>query len=166
MPGPSSPFAARWRRQVLRGFVTACIAIFVAGAVAFAYWRTIGSGSASAVTGTLGSPTIQALTGGDAPVTALLPGGTSDVVLRVNNPNAYSLTITGIAQNGTITASGSLGTCTTTGVTTTFPSSPSIAVASGSHLIDLSAAAAMSTAPQNGCQGATFAIPVSVTFTK
>jgi hypothetical protein len=151
---------------MVRGLVAVCLALGVATTAAFAYWRAFGSGSASAVTGTLGTPTIQALTGGDTPSTALLPGGTSDVVLRVNNPNSYTLTITGITQNGSITASGGIGACTTTGVSTTFPSSPSIAVTSGSHFIDLAAAAAMSTASSSGCQGATFQIPVSVTFSK
>jgi hypothetical protein len=138
--------------------------LIIGATAAFAYWRTFGSGSASAVTSALGTPTIQALAGGDAPTTSLLPGATSDVVLRVNNPNAYTLTITGIAQNGAITTTA--GACTTTGVSTSFPSSPSIAVPNGTHLIDVSGAAAMSTASSNGCQGAMFNVPVSVTFAK
>jgi hypothetical protein len=151
---------------VLRAAALTGVVLLVAATAAFAYWRAFGSGSAAAVTGTLGTPTVLALTGGDTPTTALFPGSTGDVVLRVSNPNAYTLTITGISQNGAITATAGIGTCTTTGVSTSFPSSPSIAVASGSHLIDLAGAAVMSTASQNGCQGATFHIPVSLTFSK
>ena len=59
------------------------------------------------------------------------------MVLRLNNTNSFPITVTAIALNGTITATGGIGTCATTGVSITFPSSPSINVASGSHLIDL-----------------------------
>jgi hypothetical protein len=134
--------------------------------VAFAYWALSGAGSASAASSSLGAVTVAAFTGGDAPSTSLLPGGSSDVVLRLNNTNSFPITVTAIALNGTIVATGGIGTCATTGVSVTFPSSPSINVASGSHLIDLSGAAAMSLASQTGCQGATFDIPVSISFQK
>jgi hypothetical protein len=142
------------------------VLLVVTGGAAFAYWRTVGSGSGSGATTTLVSPSVVALTGGDAPTTSLLPGTSSDVVLRVSNPNSFSVTLTAITLNGSITAAGGLGTCATTGVTANFPSSPSIAVAAGSHLIDLPGAAAMSLASDNGCQGATFHLPVSLTFTR
>jgi hypothetical protein len=111
-------------------------------------------------------PTVQAFSGGDAPTSALIPGGTADVIVRINNPNSYSVTLTGISANGSITAAGGIGTCTTTGVSTTFPSSPALVVAPGSHLIHLASSVSMSDAAQSGCQGATFEIPVSVTFSK
>jgi hypothetical protein len=134
--------------------------------VAFAYWALIGSGSASAASGAFGPVTVAAFSGGDAPTSALAPGGSSDVVLRVNNANAFPIVLTAVALNGTITASGGIGTCTTTGVTVNFPSNPSITVPGGSHLIDLAGAASMNLTAQNGCQGATFHIPVSITFQK
>jgi hypothetical protein len=143
-----------------------CMLIGGTSGVALATWHTTGAGSAGAVTGSLGTLSVVAFSGGDAPSTSLVPGGSSDVVLRVHNTNSYAVTITAISLNGTITANGGLGTCTTTGVSTTFPSSPSIVVPSGSELIDIPAAAAMSLSSTSGCQGAKFDIPVSVTFQK
>jgi len=144
----------------------ACIVLGGTGGAAYAYWNTLGSGSAAATTGNVSAVSVAAFTGGDAPNTALIPGGSSDVVVRINNTNAFALTMSAISLNGSVTASGGTGTCTTTGVTITFPGSPSITVPAGSHLIDLPGTAAMSTASQNGCQGATFQIPVSVTLKK
>jgi hypothetical protein len=141
-------------------------ALMTMAGAAFAYWELIGSGSASAASGSLGSLAVTAFSGGDAPSSSLLPGGSSDVVLRLNNTNAFAVTVTGISLNGTISATGGLGTCTTPGVTVTFPSTPSIVVTTGSHLIDLSGAASLSLTAPNGCQGATFEIPVLITYQK
>lgn len=132
--------------------------------VAYAYVATIGSGTGTASTGTMQTVTVTALVGGDAPTSKLYPGGpAADVILRVNNPNSFTVQITGVAANGTITADSGHAGCTTTGVTFTAPSNPSITVSSGSSLVHLSAAASMSTASVSACQGATFSIPVAVT---
>jgi hypothetical protein len=163
------PLRSSSGRSHRRIFSVLGLVLFVLGTTAgaaFAYARTFGTGSASASTGSMAAVSIVAFTGGDAPTTSLLPGGSSDVVLRVSNPNAYGVTLTAISLNGTITAVGGIGTCTTTGVSTTFPSSPSIAAATGSHLIDLTGAASMSLASQSGCQGAVFHIPISANFQK
>ena len=133
---------------------------------AFAYWNGSGIGTAAAATGAVAAPSVVALVGGDAPSSALLPGGASDVILRINNPNPYALVLTAISANGSIVVSGASGTCTSSGVSTNFPSSPAIAVAAGSSLVDLPGAALMSLGSQSGCQGATFTIPVSVSFQK
>jgi hypothetical protein len=109
---------------------------------------------------------VTAFTGGDSPSSSLLPGGSSDVVLRINNANSYLVTLTAISLNGSISAAGGIGTCSTPGVSTNFPSSPSIAVPAGSTLLHLSGAAAMSAGSSSGCQGATFTIPVNVSFQK
>jgi hypothetical protein len=163
--GPPS-VARRGLRRAGRVLALGGVVLGVAAGSAFAYWRVNGTGGAAVSAGTLSAPTVQAFVGGDAPTSSLLPGGTSDVIVRVNNPNAYQITMTGISLNGTISAVGGIGTCTTTGVTTTFPSSLSVTVAAGSHLIDVSAAASMSDASPSGCQGATFEIPVAATFAK
>jgi hypothetical protein len=134
------------------------------GGVAFAKWNSHGSGSGSGTTGTLAAVSVVALTGG--PTASLLPGGSSDVVLRVRNTNSFGVLLTSISisSGGTITASN--GACTFSGVTITFPSSPSISVPAGSSTVDLAGAASMSLASQNACQGNTFTFPVTVTFQK
>jgi hypothetical protein len=144
------------------------LAIIVVGpsGAAFAYWNASGAGTAAAATGTMSAPSVVAFLGGDTPSSALLPGGTSDVMLRINNPNSYPVMLTAISANGSIVASGARGTCTSPGVSTNFPSSPAISVAAGSSLIHLSGAAVMSIGSPSGCQGATFTIPVSVSFQK
>jgi P pilus assembly chaperone PapD len=114
----------------------------------------------------MATPSVVALVGGDAPNSALMPGGSSDVVLRIFNPNPYALSLTSISVNGSIAVSAASGTCTLPGVTTNFPSHPAITVPAGSSLVHLSGAALMSLGSQSGCQGATFTIPVSASFQK
>lgn len=143
-----------------------CLALGALSGTATAYWNTHGIGSASAATGTMAAISVTAFTGGDSPSSSLLPGGSSDVVLRINNANSYLVTLTAISLNGSISAAGGIGTCSTPGVSTNFPSSPSIAVPAGSTLLHLSGAAAMSAGSSSGCQGATFTIPVNVSFQK
>jgi hypothetical protein len=156
--GRTSRWCGKWLGMLLL--------VLVPSGAAFAYWTVTGIGAASANSGTISTPSVVALAGGDAPSSALLPGGTSDVILRIVNPNSYALTLTSISVNGSIAVTGATGTCTSSGVTTNFPSSPTIAVPVGSSLVHLPGAALMSLGSQSGCQGATFSIPVSVSFQK
>jgi len=143
------------------------VAMFVLGAgAAFAYFSSTGSGHGSARTGTLQTVTVSALVGGDTPSSTLLPGGpAADVVLRVNNPNAFAVTLVSVTGGpGAITGAGGTGTCTTTGVTFTNQNNLSVAIgASGTTLVHLAGAASMSASSDAGCQGATFSIPVTIT---
>ncbi len=140
--------------------------VLVPSGAAFAYWTATGTGSASAASGGIATPSVAAFAGGDTPSSALLPGGSGDVILRIINPNPYALTLTSISVNGSIVVSGSIGTCTAPGITANFPSSPTIGVPAGSSLIHLPGVALMSIGSQSGCQGASFTIPVSVSFQK
>ena len=119
-PKPLRTFCGRiWRRcWKLAGL--AALVIGPTGA-AFAYWNGSGIGTASAATGAMAAPSVVALVGGDAPSSALLPGGSSDVILRINNPNPYALVLTAISTNGSIVVSGASGTCTSSGVRPIFP---------------------------------------------
>jgi hypothetical protein len=165
-PVPLRLFRKVASRRSLMALGLTCLVIGTAVGGAFAYWNGHGPGSSSGATGTMATPSVVAFTGGDAPSNSLLPGSSSDVILRISNTNSYAVMLTAISINGSITGSGGIGTCTTTGVTTNFPTSPAIAVPAGSTLIHLSGAALMSTSSQSGCQGATFSIPVSLTFKK
>jgi hypothetical protein len=156
----------RISRRLCIIFGLVCLVLGSAGGTAFAAWTSLGSGSGTGSTGALAPVTVVAMVGGDTPTTALLPGGSSDVVLRVDNTNAYAVTLTAITQNTPITMVGNVGTCTTTGLSINFPSTPSITVPVGSTLVHVPGAASMSTASMNGCQGASFEFPVTVTFQK
>jgi hypothetical protein len=74
--------------------------------------------------------------------------------------------VTDVTGSGTITANGGIGTCTTTGVTFADQTGQTIDIAAnGSQSVTFNNAASMSNASDNGCQGATFTIPVSLSGT-
>ena len=150
------------RKRVSRklAVVTTMVALVAVGLV-YAAWTTNGTGSGYAKAGTA-----QALTTVDvsASTTATLyPGGSGDVSIRISNPNNYPVTVTGVTGSGSITPDAGHASCTTTGVTFTDQTGLTIAVpASGATTATLSGAASMSNASVNGCQGATFTIPVTL----
>lgn len=157
----------RRRSLILVLATTVALVVSLSGGVADAYWSSTGSGTGSGATGTLQPVTVTAFVGGDAPSTTLIPGGSADVILRVNNPNAYAVTLVSVSGNGTITPDAGHASCTTTGVTFANQSGLSSTIgASGTTLVDLPTAAAMGITSSNGCQGATFSIPVSITVHK
>jgi hypothetical protein len=153
----------------------AAAAICGGGGAAFGYWTSHGTGTA--VVATSGGPAtvhLIAVTGGNTASTSLSPGQTADLVLELNNPNAYPVTIVSITQTGNVSPSGGTGpgaACTgSTGNTgdTTGVSVPtqtvSLAVASGPQVVvHLPGGASMNTTSASGCQGASFQIPVTVT---
>lgn len=155
--------SGRASRRVLL-VATVVIATLIGGtSVAFAYWRSSGSGSGTGTTGTMTINVTAVLAGDSSGATTLVPGGTGDVVLRVNNPNAYSVQVSAISANGSITASNS---CSTSGITFTSPGSYSASqftLASGSNLLRLSGALGINLSVSSSCQGATFTVPVAVT---
>lgn len=143
------------------GIGVTLIALAIAGLV-YAAWTTGGSGSGYAKAGTA-----QQLTTVDvsASTTATLyPGVNGDVLIRIANPNPYPVRVTAIAGNGAITADAGHPGCVTTGVTFTNQTGLTIDIpASGQTQTTLTGAASMTNASDNGCQGATFTIPVTLT---
>ncbi|MEY2477918.1 MAG: hypothetical protein QOG87_3233 [Actinomycetota bacterium] len=138
--------------------------LLLSGGVAYAYVSAAGSGSGNATTGTMQTVTLSALVGGDAPSSQLRPGGpAADVILRLENPNPFTVQVVSVDGYGTIAADGAHSGCTTTGVTFIAPTNPNITVPAGSSLVALTGAATMSTASLSACQGATFSIPVVLT---
>jgi hypothetical protein len=151
-----------------RVIVLAAVAVFsaLATTVAYAYFSSSGTATNVATTATMQPVTVAALTGGDAPSSSLRPGGTGDVVLRIQNTNPFTVTLVSVAGGpAAITADAAHPGCTTTGVTFANQTglSASIAASPGTTLVHLPNAAAMSAASSNGCQGATFSIPVTIT---
>jgi hypothetical protein len=153
------------RRVVLLAAVTALIASLGGGA-AYAYFKSTGSGNAGGNSGTLGPVT---LTTAATPTKPLVPGGSGDVTLTINNSNTFNVSLVSVALNGTITAVGNATCSASTGVTFTpyGPPSPVITLTPGTNHVDLPAAASMSpTGSVSACQGATFSIPVEITVQK
>ena len=155
------------RKRVSRklAVLTTMAALTVVGLV-YAAWTTNGTGSGYAKAGTA-----QALSTVDVSASTsatLYPGGPAgDVKIRISNPNSYPVTVTSVNGSGTITADAGHPTCTTTGVSfTDQPVSISVPAKSGGvngeTETTLSGAASMSNASSNGCQGATFTIPVTL----
>jgi predicted ribosomally synthesized peptide with SipW-like signal peptide len=157
---PAKARRRRWGLVPVAGAVGA-LAAGLGGGGAYAYFTSHGTGTGSATAGTLQAVTVQAAT--ISPSTPLYPGVTGDVVLKVNNPNAFALSLVSVSY-GTITAVGGIGACTTTGITLNTPTNlPYTINASGTTSVDLAGAATMGSSSQTGCQGATFSIPVTIT---
>jgi len=156
------------RRRILFRYRLVSVPLIVAAIVfsaitATAYFLATGAGIGSGSTGSLQPVTVVAFSG-DTPDSTLLPGGTAtDVIVRLSNPNAYSVTLVSVTGSGPITADNGHPGCATTGVTFAGQTGLQITVPSGSSLVHLPGAASMSTASSNGCQGAIFSIPVHVT---
>ena len=128
----------------------------------YAAWTSSGTGSGYAK-----AKSAQTLTTVDvsASTTATLyPGADGDVLIKISNPNQYPVRVTSVTGNGAITADSGHAGCVTTGVTYTNQTGQTIDVpAGGTTQATLTNAAHMSNASDDGCQGATFTIPVSLT---
>ena len=163
---PAVPAGGGPRRARRTGIVTAVVltAMLSLGGLAFASWTSSGTGNSSAKASTAVAPTTTAVAGSAITTGLLYPTGTGNAVITVNNPNPYPVKVTSVAANGTVTASGGSGTCSTTGVTLTSSNPGTAVAANGSATATLAGAVAMANTSDNGCQGATFTIPVTVTI--
>jgi hypothetical protein len=130
---------------------------------AMAFFTSTGAGTGPASVGALTPVTVAALVGGDAPTTMLLPGTSADVILRIDNPNAFAVLLMNVTRSGAIIPDAGHPGCTTTGVTFTDQSGLNVLVPAGSSLVHLPAAAQMDSGSSSGCQGAAFSIPVTLT---
>lgn len=147
-------------------FLVALSLVLGSGRVAYGHWSTSGTGSANTAVPSFQTVLVLALTGTDAPDSALVPGSTADVVLRISNPNPYQVTVYSIEGSGTIVADAGHPLCTPTGVTFTAPATPPvppITLPPGETLLHLPGAATMAYTSASACQGARFEIPVTLT---
>jgi len=152
------------RPRIPRPLLLASLPVILAlplGGVAYAHWSGSGSGAGSATTGTALAVTLTPGT----PATALYPGGWTDVVLNVSNPNPFDVRI------GSFTLAASQGTggfavdaghvalgCTVAVAALSFASSSVgwTVPASGSLPVTLTSKLAMGAAAASACQGASF----------
>lgn len=144
----------------------AVTAALVAGAVvlptgvAQAYWKTTGSGTATATAGTISPLVAQTAT---AAGQRLAPGDTGTLVVKVRNPNTVDVRVSSVSANGAASAAGGLGTCTNFVLVLQSPTGglPTVVPAGSTMSINLTDGVALTSA-ENGCQGATFSVPVIV----
>jgi hypothetical protein len=149
-------------RRVL--VVTTVVGATLGGGIAVAAWTSSGTGTAGAKAGTATAPTTGTVAASAFTSGLLYPGGPAgDAKILVNNPNPYPVQVKNVAQTGTPTGSNGTGTCTTTGVSLTSATPNTTVPAGGSATLTLTGAVSMSTASDDGCQGALFSIPVTVT---
>jgi hypothetical protein len=149
------------RRRSLAALLIAVLGVIGMPGIAWAWFSSTGTGTASGTVGSAQQVTVVAASG--SPSTQLVPGGTGDLVMTLDNPNSYTVNITGITQNGPVVVSGGSG-CTNSGVTVPTQSGLSIPVASGTGVtIHIPNGAAMANSSDSGCQGAQFQVPVTVT---
>ena len=149
----------------LRTLVAGLLFVAVMGSgAAFAFWRSSGSGSATATAASLETVTVEAFVAGDTPTSRLLPGGpAADVIIRVHNPNPFSVKVVSVTADGAATPDAGHPGCSTPAVTFTDQTGVSLNVgAHATRLLHLAGAASMGSSASAGCQGATFAIPVTM----
>jgi hypothetical protein len=143
---------------------TIVLGVALVASVAFAAWTATGSGS-----GYTQATTATVLTTVDVSGTTtaqLYPGGTSDVKIRISNPNPYPIVVTDVVGSGAITSDKGVACDGSTGVSFTDQTGQSIAVAAGGIAnVTFSGAAAMDNSSDNTCQGAIFTIPVTLSGT-
>ncbi|WP_426997034.1 hypothetical protein [Pseudarthrobacter sp. N5] len=158
------------RRGAKTAALTAILSLAIGTGGAYAYWTSTGAGTGSAANGTMQTVTVEAFVSGDSPQSTLVPEGTAETILRVTNPNPYTVQVYSVSPNGPATADSTHTGCTTTGVTftgTAAPTTPAVYVAANSTaLITLPGTAAMDSTSQSACQGATFHLPVTLAVRK
>lgn len=164
------------RRRV--GVVAGVFVLLFGGGVAVASWTATGIGQGSAraasVSGlvvTAGSPlgALYPLPADTTPATGYGSGTVGSVSTTVANPNPFPVTITS-ATIGSVTSSPLGGrTCAAGSVLPTssapIPLSPPVTLAAGSAptAVTVPGALYMVSTAEDGCQGASFSVPVTVT---
>lgn len=152
------------RKIMTRTSTIAVAAVAVTGVgVAFAAWTATGTGtgsatakSAAALTSTVGTATAQ-----------LYPGGTSGLLLKVNNSNDYDVTLASVSQTPgqSITVDAAHPNCNVSSVTFSDVSGLNqVLTAKSTDVVvtGLGGKVAMSKAANDDCQGATFTVPVTL----
>ena len=145
--------------------VAAAIAVALIAGAAFAAWTTGGTGH-----GTAKAKTSVALATVAVPASgpSLFPGADARVTVRVTNDNDYPVRITDLAYGGAAatTVTGAQGACATgADAELVFTDQAGLALDVDAHTsatFDVDGVH-MGTGAANGCQGATFTIPVTLT---
>lgn len=151
------------RRTVASGVA---IAIATTSGIAWANWISTGTGTGKAKAG----QAIKVDVSGNV-TDKLVPGRTADLKVTVTNQNPYKVRINRVRRTAAVTADASHPGCVTTGVV--FPVNPvtdsddTIGVewrvnGKETKTFTVAGEVRMTNGSDNGCQGATFAIPLRV----
>jgi hypothetical protein len=162
-------------RKSVKRVLTIVTAIAVTGGAVAAYaaWNATGSGNATAQAGTAQELQITQV----STAATLYPGATGDSTIRIENPNSYPVDVTKISwtpADGVAATPVAGSVCNNTGVyfgDFSMNDRGSEGVLSGLSLslgahetktFTLAKSVRMINNSENGCQGATFSIPVKV----
>jgi hypothetical protein len=156
-------------RRLWRLPVAAAVAVLLGtgGGVAFAYFTATGSGTGTVTVLSVKGIAVEPATA--TPATDLFPGGTGTLMLKLTNPNSFSLKLVDISQDGPVTATPVTATCASgSGVTVPTESGLSLTVPAGPGQVTVivPTGAAMAPTSANACQTKSFHIPVTVTVQK
>src|SRR5256714_11447502 len=155
------------RRLKKRTAVLTILACLGLVGLVYAAWTTNGTGDGYAKAGTAQS--ISTVDVSASTAATLYPGVSGDVLIKLDNPNPYAVTVTAVTGSGSITADAGHSGCTTTGVTVTNQTRLSLVIPAQSGGVDgvlpttLTGATSMSNASLNACPGATLPNPVALT---
>ncbi len=153
------------RKRRLAGAAVTLLVLGVVGLV-YAQWVASGNGQGYATAGeAISLSTVNVSANVSTSAGLLYPGSNGDVLVQVHNPNPYPVKVTEIGTGtGEVTGVGGTGSCSVTGVSLNSPQAVSIAAPaegdSGEEV--LANAVHMSNSSDDGCQGATFTIPVEL----
>lgn len=161
------------RRSLRRLLVVggAVLVVLATGGATFAFWSGTGHGEDSGSTGT----NVAVVLGPGTPVADLYPGGTTDVVLTVDNPNPAPVTIASLtldetSGDGGFEVDAAHSACAVSALGFTSPTEPSdgwvvpgrSGTVHGSRSITLPDSLAMDLDAANACQGATITVYLRV----
>lgn len=150
------------------GLAAATAAIGAGSGIAFAVWTVTGTGSGGGAATVAQSLVITEVTPTGAAAT-LYPGGPAGpVFFNIQNPNPFAVTITGY-QWGTPT-SGNPTACANANISIDAgaPTTANLSLAAGQTLtgVQVNGVLDLSHNASNGCQGVSFAAPVTVSATQ
>jgi hypothetical protein len=139
------------------------MAVAVNGGIAWAYWRTSGTATASATAGS-----VIPLVASGQPISSapLFPGVKRNVKITITNNNDFPVMLTEIKRGtgSVIVDAAHAAECVTTGVSLT-NATYSVSALIGKNAttsFTLAEGLRMTNASDPGCQGATFKVPVVV----
>lgn len=168
---PVSPRLGRCRADAAsrRSRCTRRVAVIVAAVAApllglgaggaWAYFTTHGTGTGAATVGTSGTVTL--LDGTATPTSLLQPGANAGITFTLTNPNPYSVTLISIAQGpGSVAVKGGTGCTAANATVRVVASDVKIVVPPGTHPVHIDTGATMGLSAADGCQGATFGLPI------
>jgi len=145
-----------------RTAVIMLVGVIVAGiaSVAWAAWKVTGD-----ATGTARAAEVTALRATATPKSSLYPGGRSDIVVRVRNPNEFAVEVQSFASDTDVTvdAAHAAAGCQAGNVTVVPTNNLGHRVEPrGEHTFTVQDAVHMAAAAPQACQGATFQITLAL----